>query len=63
MIADTVCDGEKVSGYATLHLSLAGRLSIIIPPQTVFVGGILFSCCPSVFPSVSEIFLYLFNRQ
>ena len=27
------------------------RLKIFIPPQTLFVGGILFSRCPSVRPS------------
>ena len=29
----------------------------LYPPQTLFVGGILFSCCPCVRPSVTLCFL------
>ena len=28
------------------------RSNLLYPPQTLFVGGILFSCCPCVRPSV-----------
>ena len=39
------------SGSATM-LSKVSHFILLYPPQTLFVRGILFSCCPSVRPSV-----------
>ena len=47
-----------VSSHFTLYQLFQ---SLLYPPQTVFVGGILFSRCPSVRPSVTFCFLNHFK--
>ena len=36
----------------TTSADITFQTHFLYPPQTLFVGGILFSCCPSVCPSI-----------
>ena len=38
-------------------------MKLLYPPQTLFVGGILFSRCPSVRPSVTLCFLNILKSH
>ena len=69
----TMCDDRNMvlyspcvmteTWYCIHHVWRQKHGTLLYPPQTLFVGGILFSRCPCVRPSVRNAFVSLITRR